>query len=212
LPEFAGGSGQHTEPIPTLPDYLSPGLTIVFVGINPGLLSARRGHYFARRSNRFWPAFSRSQLSAPIRAALGRDLLTPEDDLLLPDFGIGFTDVVKRPTSNAGELRLEEFVDAVPRLLAALQHCSPNVACFHGLTGYRPFARYGLGAKEIPRTLGAQASSIAATRLFVVPSPSPANAHYSLSDQIEWYDHLACFCDAGIDSTEKPDAPYFALP
>ena len=140
----AAGTLGSSESVPTLPDYLLSGLRIVFVGINPGLLSVRRGHYFARRSNRFWPAFSRSRLSEPIRAALGRDQLTPEDDALLPNFAIGFTDVVKRPTANAGELRPEEFVDGVPRLLAALETCKPAVACFHGLTGYRPFARHAL--------------------------------------------------------------------
>jgi len=118
------------EPPSTLPDYLWPGLTVVFVGINPGLLSARLGHYFARRSNRFWPAFSRSRISAPIREALGRDTLTAEDDGLLPEFGVGFTDVVKRPTANAGQLSPEEFTRSVPRLLAELIECRPRVACF----------------------------------------------------------------------------------
>jgi double-stranded uracil-DNA glycosylase len=48
---------------PTLPDYLQPGLNLVFIGINPGLYSLRYGHYFARTTSRFWPAFSGSKLS-----------------------------------------------------------------------------------------------------------------------------------------------------
>jgi hypothetical protein len=32
---------------PTLPDHLRPGLDLVFIGINPGLYSVQRGHYFA---------------------------------------------------------------------------------------------------------------------------------------------------------------------
>ena len=36
----------------TLPDYLAPGLDIVFVGINPGRYSAEVGHYFATSRNR----------------------------------------------------------------------------------------------------------------------------------------------------------------
>jgi len=191
-------SARTPEPPSTLPDYLSPGLAVVFIGINPGLLSARLGHYFARRSNRFWPAFSRSRISAPIREALGRDTLTPEDDGLLPGFGVGFTDVVKRPTSNAGQLSPEEFLQSVPRLLAQLTECRPRVACFHGLTAYRPFARHALGEPEIPRSLGPQAARLGSTRLFVVPSPSPANAHFSLADQIDWYDRLASFCEEDL--------------
>ena len=28
------------------------------------------------------------------------------------------------------------------------------------------------------------------THLFVVPNPSPANAHFTLADQTQWYDRL----------------------
>ena len=51
------------QPTDTLPDLLRSGLDVVFVGINPSLYSVAQGHYFARRSNRFWPCFSRSVLS-----------------------------------------------------------------------------------------------------------------------------------------------------
>ena len=34
---------------PTLPDYLKPGLEVVFVGINPGDYSASVGKYYASR-------------------------------------------------------------------------------------------------------------------------------------------------------------------
>jgi TDG/mug DNA glycosylase family protein len=175
---------------PTLPDYLATGLSILFVGINPGLLSARRGHYFARRSNRFWPAFSLSKISEEVRGGLGREILGPEDDASLLSFGIGFTDVVKRPTRNATELSLDEFRLAAPALLAVLDQYRPLVACFHGLTGFRPFARFGLGYKETARELGLQPGRRNDTEFYVVPSPSPANAHFRLEDQVYWYDQL----------------------
>ncbi len=104
----------------TLPDYLAPGLRLVFVGINPSSFSVGRGHNFARRSNRFWPALSRSALSAPIRAALGRETLGPEDDASLLGFGIGFTDVVKVPSANATTLRPGDFAAWTPRLVARI--------------------------------------------------------------------------------------------
>ena len=44
----------------TLPDYLRPGLDVVFVGLNPGCYSAQVGHYFAFKPNRFWSALSAS--------------------------------------------------------------------------------------------------------------------------------------------------------
>ena len=82
-------------PFRTLPDYLQPGLDLVFVGINPGLYSVQRRHYFARLTSRFWTAFSASKLSERVRRALGTDTLRAEHDAELLRFGIGFTDVVK---------------------------------------------------------------------------------------------------------------------
>jgi TDG/mug DNA glycosylase family protein len=67
------------------------------------------------------------------------------------------------------------------------------VAAFHGLMAYRAFARYGLGAPNERAVLGLQLVSIGETRLFVVPNPSPANAHFRPSDYVLWYDRLAAF-------------------
>lgn len=178
-------------PFHTLPNLLAPGLRLVFVGINPSVYAAERGHYFARKTNRFWPALSRSRLSAPIRAALGRATLVPEDDVLLPDFGIGFTDVVKRPTPNASGLTPEDYRTWAPHLFANLDRYQPAVACFHGVVGYRAFLKYALGAEEKELQLGPQSRTLGQTRVFLVPNPSPANAHFRLEDQIHWDDKLA---------------------
>jgi double-stranded uracil-DNA glycosylase len=175
---------------PTLPDLIGDGLDIVFVGINPSLYSVAQGHYFARRANRFWPCFSRSTLSAPARRALGVEVLAPEHDRILPRHGIGFTDVVKRPTARADELSAAEFVAGVHDLAAKLRRYAPRIACFHGLTGYRPFHAATAPASPAP-ALGLQAQRCGRTLLFVVPNPSPANAHFTPADQTAWYDRLA---------------------
>ena len=39
--------------------------------------------------------------------------------------------------------------------------------------------------------LGLQAAMVGSTQLFVVPNPSPANAHFTPADQTIWYDALA---------------------
>jgi double-stranded uracil-DNA glycosylase len=184
---------QEIFPFQTLPDYLDHGLDLVFIGINPGLYSVRQGHYFARQSSRFWPALSASKLSARIRQKLGTSVLKPEHDSVLPRFGIGLTDVIKRPSANAGELNPNEFIEWSPGLLEKLNHYAPRVACFHGLTGFRPFLRFALGITDRMPVLGAQPHVIGSTRLFVVPNPSPANAHFTLTDQIGWYDRLCDF-------------------
>lgn len=177
----------------TLPDYLAPGLDVVLVGINPATYAVAKGHYFARGTNRFWPAFSRSKLSAPVRAGLGRDALRPEDDARLLEFGIGLTDVVKVPTANAAQLSEDLYREWAPRLAERLRRCAPRVASFHGLTAFRPFARYGLGEAGRQWELGPQPVTLGSIRLFVTPNPSPANAHFRPADYVAWYDRLAEF-------------------
>lgn len=181
----------ETYGFPTLPDYLEVGLDLVFVGINPAIYAVQKGHYFARPSNRFWPAFSRSRLSAPVRATLGRDRLIPSDDATLLRFGIGFTDVAKVPTTSASELRPADYAEWTPHLLARLTAYRPLVACFHGVTGYRAFVRYGLNETQDDWSLGLQRRKLGDTSIFVAPNPSGANAHFRIEDQIAWYDRLA---------------------
>jgi TDG/mug DNA glycosylase family protein len=174
----------------TLPDLLRSGLDVVFVGINPSLYSVQQGHYFARPSNRFWPCLSQSALSAGAQAALGVDRLEPRHDRVMLDFGIGFTDVVKRATAKASELATAELQAGARDLAARLRRHHPRVACFHGVTGYR-FVLEALTGEKGPITLGAQPLSIGRTALFVVPNPSGANAHFTRQEQTGWYDRLA---------------------
>jgi double-stranded uracil-DNA glycosylase len=179
----------------TLPDYLGPGMRLLLVGINPSVYSVRQGHYFARKTSRFWPAFSRSRLSAAVRAAIGRAYLGPEDDARLLAFGIGFTDVVKVPSANAAQVTPALFAEWAPILRERIEQIQPRVAAFQGVTAYRAFERYALGESKSVAGLGAQARVIGRTRLFVVPNPSPANAHVRPADQVAWYDRLADFID-----------------
>jgi double-stranded uracil-DNA glycosylase len=177
-------------PFATLPDYLEPNLDIVFIGINPGLYSVQKGHYFARGTTRFWRALSASRLSRPIRVALNVELLRPEYDAQLSRFGIGFTDIIKRPTANVGDLSPADFIQWAPVLMEKLQTYAPRVACFHGLMGFRPFARCVFPTATSP-VHGLQQETVGGTRLFVVPNPSGANAHFTIADQTTWYDRLA---------------------
>ena len=167
--------------VPTLMDFLEEGLDIVFVGLNPSSYSVRVGHYFANPRNRFWAALNRSGL-------VDREL-SPEQDLLLLDYHIGFTDVVKRPTPQGSGLSAADFRRWVPVLRDKLLKYQPSIACFHGVTGYRAYLKYAEGINEKPQ-LGLQQRTIGNTRIFVVPNPSPANAQFSLEDLVHWYQLL----------------------
>lgn len=149
----------------TLPDYLREGLDIVFVGLNPGLYSAQVGHYFAYKHNRFWLALSASGL---VPEPVG-----PEDDKRLPEWGIGLTDVVKRPTRGIHELTPAEFRQGAKVLRDKIAQWSPLIVCFVGLTGYRICCSNTGG-------LGIQRNRFVESHVFVIPSTSPRNARYSL--------------------------------
>ena len=163
----------------TLPDYLRPGLKLVFIGLNPGLYSARAGTYFARPTNRFWPALSACQLA-------GTNLVAGDESLLFGK-GIGFTDVVKRATGQVSEVTREEIAAGVAALRAKLGECSPAVACFVGLTGYRWV--FGIPVKT-PVQPGLQKEVIGSVRVYVLPSTSPANARFSFNDIVEAFRQL----------------------
>ena len=169
------------EDFATLPDYLAPGLDVVLVGINPSLPSVRSGHYFANPRNRFWRALNASGI-------VGAEL-SPELDRTLPEYGFGFTDLVKRASAQASDLKAGDFRKGCPLVQKKLLAYQPRIACFHGLTGYRAFLKYGEGCNA-GAELGLQSRTIGETRLFVVPNPSPANAQYSVQVLTEWYRNL----------------------
>lgn len=176
----------------TLPDWLAPGLRILSVGLNPSLLSVRRGFPFANPQNRFWRALNASglldEVLEPGPAAMQR---------LLEHHRIGFTDVVKRPTPGAAQLRAADFRAWAPLLTEKILEFAPHRVWFHGKLAYREYLRHGALkiAADAAADLdwGTQPLRIGDSRIFVTPNPSPANAVYSLDDLIVWYRRLAAF-------------------
>ncbi len=168
----------------TLPDYLCPGLDIVSIGLNPSLPSVREGFYFANPRNRFWRALNASGLVTgelvPGVAAM---------DVLQERYRIGFTDVVKRPTAGGHDLRAADYREWSPVLLRKLEQYRPAIAWFHGKQAYAAYLRYGEGVKP-DIEWGVQPRRIGASRVFVTPNPSPANAAYSLEVLTDWYRQL----------------------
>ena len=145
----------------TLPDYLRKGMKLVIVGCNPTESSVRAGHYYAGRGNQFWPTLHESGV-------------VPEpfdypDDRRIIEFGIGLTDLVKRPTTLVEELTREDFAEGRIVLSQKLEEYAPRVVAFHGKQTYESFAQrkcaYGL-QKEL--LYGAQ--------VFVLPSTSGQHA------------------------------------
>ncbi len=182
-------AGERARPVTTLPDYLEPGLDIVLVGINPGAYSVRAGHYYARPGNRFWMAANRAGLFA--------EPLGPHADARVLEFGIGLTDVVKRPTPTARDLRAADYCRWAPVLKEKIRRFQPRIVCFQGIGGYRNYLRHGEGVPAPPRPRpGRQARMLESSVVFLVPSPSGLNTRYSNEDLVGCYRQLQALRDA----------------
>lgn len=174
----------------TLPDFIAEPLHVLAIGINPSLHAVRAGYPFAFARNRFWPALNASRLvTEPLEpgAAAMRTLAAR--------YGIGFTDVVKRPTPGMKDLRAADFAAGVPVLLGKIERHAPRVLWFHGKTAAAEFVRRTGGEPEL--CWGLQPGPVAGRPCWVSPNPSPANASFSLADLVASYDALAAWLANG---------------
>src|SRR5215210_1674521 len=144
-----------------VPDVLAPGLEIVFCGINPGRVSAAAGAHFANPRNDFWRLLHDAGFT-PRR-------FDPSEQQALLALGLGLINAAHRTTTGSGELRHADFAGAAERLAALAAELRPGIIAFVGKTAYEGTFR------ERP-DLGLQKCRLGNTRLFVLPSTSPANA------------------------------------
>ena len=149
----------------TIPDLVGDDLRLLFVGINPGLVSAATGLHFARPGNRFYPALR-------LAGIIPEDVMTPEDARpALLGRGVGITNIVARASARADELDAAELVEGRARLEAFVDEHRPRVVAIAGITSYRvAFDRRTARA-------GRQEETIGEAQLWVVPNPSGLNAH-----------------------------------
>ena len=159
-----------------LPDVVAPGLDVLFCGINPSLMSAERGHHFARPGNRFWPAIH--------LAGFTPRLFTPDEDRQLLEHGLGITNVVARPTRTAAELTREELREGAAALADLVAEYRPRVLAVLGVTAWRT------GFERPKAAVGLQPERIGGAATWVVPNPSGLNAHVQVPDLARLYRQL----------------------
>ena len=154
----------------TLPDYIRPGLRVLFVGINPGLRSAHLGHHFAGPSNRFWKLLYESRLI--------NEPLTYREDWRLPEWGLGLTNIISRSSAGIDVLKPREYRAGVVRLQRKVARYRPTIVALLGVTIFRMIFLSGTG-KPSRLSLGLQTTRFANVPVFLLPNPSGRNAHYS---------------------------------
>ncbi len=155
---------------------LASDLDVVLVGINPGRVSAAAQAHFANPRNDFWRLLH--------AAGFTPRLLEPAEQDELPKYGIGVTNAAYRATAGSGDLRRADFVGSAERLERIARDLHPQWLAFVGKEAYR-------GVFNERPDLGLQARSLGATRLFVLPSTSPANASVPWDERLRWFEALA---------------------
>jgi double-stranded uracil-DNA glycosylase len=150
------------EPVETLADLLKPGLRAVCIGINPAPASVAAGHYY---QGTLGQAFFRRLRSA--------ELLSQgagwEDDRAYDD-GIGFTDIVKRPTGSGKDVRPDEYAYGRPLLESKLETAAAPLLIFtFKKSAEKLFGSFAGNGLIRNLTLGG-------ARVFVMPGPYEAGA------------------------------------
>lgn len=164
-----------------VPDVVTSGLDVLFVGINPGLASARAGHHFANPANGFWRLLH--------EAGFTPRLFAPHEDRLLPEHGLGITNLVSRSSAGVADLGREEMLKGAEALGRNLERWRPRAIVFVGFTAWGPFARrWRLKAAS---RAGRQPGRFAGAQVFVLPNPSGRNAHFSRAEMRALYRRAA---------------------
>ncbi|HYI16885.1 MAG TPA: G/U mismatch-specific DNA glycosylase [Thermomicrobiales bacterium] len=171
MPDAVGG----------IPDLLRPGLKLLFCGYNPSLRSGQTGHNYAHPGNRFWRVLH--------AAGITDRLYAPDEDALLLEHGIGFTNIVPRPTRRADELTRDEIRAGAKALRDKLAAHQPRAVAYTGIGVYkwlRGSAAVSWGVQSI--------AAVPDVTDIVVPSPSGLN-RMTLDELVEHYRVLTRYLD-----------------
>lgn len=157
-----------------LPDLLRPGLRLVFCGTAAGTASARAGAYYAGPGNSFWPTLAYVGLTP-------RELVPAEFELL-PEYGIGLTDLCKVRHGSDAEVGTAEFdVDGLHARIAAAE---PERLAFNGKNAAR-------AALERQVAYGCQDEPFGGAEVWVLPSTSgAARGHWDVEP---WEELARCY-------------------
>jgi len=147
-----------------LPDRLKPGLKLVFCGTAAGRQSALQQAYYAHGQNKFWSTLH--------QVGLTPHLFMPQEYEKLWALGIGLTDIAKHAYGMDHQLPKDALgAEAVAALKARILKAKPRILAFTSLNGGRKV----MGARA---RAGEQMELLGATRVFILPSPSPLAANH----------------------------------
>ena len=109
---------------------------------------------------------------------------------MLLEEGIGVTNAAYRTTPGSGDLRRADFAGSAERLERIARDLEPAWLAFVGKEAFR-------GAFGTRPELGPQRDALGKTKLFVLPSTSPANAAVPWVERLRWFRELALLVGSG---------------
>ncbi|OXU21975.1 hypothetical protein TSAR_014705 [Trichomalopsis sarcophagae] len=164
----------------TLKDILEPDLDLVFVGINPSLMAAHTGRYYAGPGNHFYKLLYESKL-------IPEPVNYEEDDKLL-QYNIGLTNIVARATRSSADLSKSEIRKGAMFVQEKLKQFKPKIAIFNGKCIYEEFSE---NYDKSTFKFGLQPHRVGDTTLWVVPSSSARCANFPrMQDKLHFYTSL----------------------
>ncbi|KAL7782177.1 DNA glycosylase [Trichoderma afarasin] len=172
--------------LPELPDAVAPNLLVFFIGLNPGIETARSGHAYAHPSNLFWKLlFSSGVTPRPCRA---------DEDRQMPElYSLGLTNIVARPSRNGAELSKQEMDDGVSILEDKARKWRPESMCVVGKSIWESIWRvrhgspvgkaFKYGWQDESENMGVIEGEWTGARVFVATSTSGLAASMSPAEK-----------------------------
>ncbi|KAI2640985.1 DNA glycosylase [Xylaria nigripes] len=184
--------------LPPLVDRIAPNLLVLFVGLNPGITTARQGHAYAHPSNLFWKLLYSSGLT-PVPCK------PEEDDTLPARFSLGNTNIVSRPSRNGAELSKAEMDAGVAILEEKCRRWRPEVMCVVGKSIWESIFRVWNGRNQTRDEFeyGWQSERIGA-----VPSARDSAAARIGAVRLGVESNAAARRDAGTEAENVDDEPW----
>lgn len=178
-------------------DLVGEHVTLLLVGINPGLWTAATNTHFAYPSNRFYPALRLAGITPPgvDPDRLRTDGHDPATRAALTDRGLAITNVVARATARASELSREELRAGGEVVAGKVGDWAPRVVGFVGITAYRD--AYGRRSASMGRQPADE--WIAGVETWALPNPSGLNAHETVDSLARAYREVAVAAGVEVD-------------
>jgi len=167
------------EQVATLEDLLRPELRAVCIGVNPAPRSVEVGHYYQGAVGQRFLARLREAAVLPARS------VGYEDDAAFAA-GIGFTDIVKRPTASATEVTAGELEHGAELLRAKIAEHRPALVIFTFKRAAQPLLGSVIGNGFV------SGLEVAGSEVFVMPGP-----YESADTAAETMSQLAARFEAG---------------